>query len=162
MADHFADRFWSSKFWAQRYFQGGTADPNAMFASHSGAGSITASLSYSSAAGDGAIINLERRRRRRKAWYDAIQRLQDGEKVTLPEVKRAVREVAKAIDKPALPEAEKTASAVSNHLTAVKSRGVETLELVEALKALRALERKIKKLREQEEEELMLILAFAA
>lgn len=162
MADHFADRFWSTQFWAKRYFQGGEADPNALSASLSGSGSLTAAISYAAAEG-GAIVNFERRKRRRKAWYDAIQRLQEGEQVTLPEVKRAVKAVSKAINKPELPEAEKTASAVNNHLTAVKSRGIETLELVEALKALRELERKIARLKAQEEEEeLMMILALAA
>jgi hypothetical protein len=44
MADHFADQYWSTKFWTVNYFQGGEVDPNAMRASLSGAGAISATL----------------------------------------------------------------------------------------------------------------------
>jgi hypothetical protein len=44
MADNFADRYWSTQFWTVRYFQGGEVDPNAMSASLSGSGGLTATL----------------------------------------------------------------------------------------------------------------------
>ncbi len=50
MADHFADRFWSTQFWTARYFQSGDVDTNAMAASLSGAGSVSASLTVVSVA----------------------------------------------------------------------------------------------------------------
>jgi hypothetical protein len=47
MADHFAERYWSTRYWTARYFQGGEQNPGAMSASLSGAGSIAAVLSAS-------------------------------------------------------------------------------------------------------------------
>jgi hypothetical protein len=47
VADHFADRYWSTRYWTARYFQGGEQNPGAMSASLSGAGSIAAILSAS-------------------------------------------------------------------------------------------------------------------
>jgi hypothetical protein len=52
MADNFSDRYWSTQYWTVRYFQAGEIDPNAMSASLSGTGSITADLT---AAGDGSM-----------------------------------------------------------------------------------------------------------
>jgi hypothetical protein len=45
VADHFAERYWSTWYWTARYFQGGEQNPGAMSASLSGAGSIAAGLS---------------------------------------------------------------------------------------------------------------------
>lgn len=44
MADHFADQYWSTKFWTVNYFQGGEVDLNAMQAALSGAGAVSATL----------------------------------------------------------------------------------------------------------------------
>lgn len=48
MADHFADKFWSTKFWSARFFQGGEQNPGSMRASLSGSSSLTAVISRTS------------------------------------------------------------------------------------------------------------------
>ena len=48
MADHFANRFWATKYWNGRYFQAGINDPGAIYASISGAGAIVADLTATS------------------------------------------------------------------------------------------------------------------
>jgi hypothetical protein len=162
MADYFGTRYWADRYFPPAYYQGGEVDPNAMSASLSGAATLTASISYTSVAGGGAIVNLERRRRRKKKWLEAIERLQDGEKLPLPAVKKAITAATRAATKPTLAEAAKAESTADNYLKAVKSRGIDSAELAAALDELRKLQARIERLRIQEEEELMVILALAA
>lgn len=44
MADHFADRYWSTQFWPTRYFMAGEVDPNAMSASIAAGATLTGTL----------------------------------------------------------------------------------------------------------------------
>lgn len=44
MSDYFANGYFAPKYWTVKYFQGGEVNPNAMSASLSGGGSITAVL----------------------------------------------------------------------------------------------------------------------
>jgi hypothetical protein len=64
MADHFADRYWSTKFWSTRYFQGGEVDPNAMTATLSGWSSMTGDLTAATL--DDILGNGIRFQRKRK------------------------------------------------------------------------------------------------
>ena len=88
--------------------------------------------------------------------------MQDGEKLPLPAVKKAITAATRAATKPTLAEAAKAESTADNYLKAVKSRGIDSAELAAALDELRKLQARIERLRIQEEEELMVILALAA
>ncbi len=68
MADHFADRYWSTKFWTVNYFQGGEQNPGAMSASLSGAGAIDATISVASQQEDAPHGGDDNLWKRRKAW----------------------------------------------------------------------------------------------
>lgn len=162
MADYFGNQYWADKYFPARFFQGGEVDPNAMSAVLSGAATLTATLGYTSAAGDGAIINLERRRRRKKKWLEAIERLQDGEKIPLPQIKRALTAATRATKQPTIAQAAQAERTADNYLKAVKARGIDNAELAAALEELRKLQARIERLRLQEEDDFMMVLALAA
>jgi homoserine kinase len=68
MADHFSDRYWATQYWTVRYFQAGELVEGAISASLSGAGSLTATLSYQS-----VLENIVARGRKRKRRLEESQ-----------------------------------------------------------------------------------------
>jgi hypothetical protein len=70
MADHFADRYWSTQFWSVRYFQGGEQPEGAMQALLAGASSLSAALST---AGSSIKPGFGRRRKPKYVVTELVQ-----------------------------------------------------------------------------------------
>lgn len=166
MADHFADAYWSTKFWTVNYFQGGEVDLNAMQAALSGAGAVSATLTAATVAvviqGGGwlskeQLREYEKTKRRKRSAIDDLETTVEraysklhGKAETPPvETPAAVVVAAKEVVKTlATRKAEKIASA--DDLATLK----EIRRLLDAVVA-------DMKRREQEEEEAIVLLLAA-
>lgn len=167
MADHFADAYWSTQFWSVRYFQGGEADPNAMSASLSGAGSVTANLTASTETvtvqGGGwlskaQLREYEKNKRRKRIAIDALEETVEeaysvlhGKEIPAKVIKTPAAVVSKARE-------------LSRAIVAKKAQADATAEELALLKELKRLADQViadMKRREQEEEEAIVLLLAA-
>lgn len=150
MADHFADRYWSTKFWAGRYFQVGEQNPGAMQASLSGAGTVSAALASGQRTeqpeqrygGGGAPI-----------WPGSLEALFKKKKKPKKEeiVQEVAEVVAEAVPQATRDESKVIAARIAEQMTVRQLREVQTINaLIARVEA---------ELAEMDDEEVLLLAA---
>lgn len=166
MADYFADAYFGSKYWTANYFQGGEVDPNAMSASLSGTGGLTADLTAAAEVvtiqGGGwlskeQLREYEKRKRRKRSAIDDLETT----------VERAYSKLHGKAETPPVetPAAVVVAAKeVVKTLATRKAGGVASADDLVIFKEIRRLLDAVvadMKRREQEEEEAIVLLLAA-
>lgn len=107
MADHFADRYWATKFWTAKYFQGGEQNPGAMYASLSGSGVIAADIEGITVESAVVLGGAWVPEKARKAEQRRKKRLEDEERELESTIRLAYQRLTgKITTPPAIFEAE--------------------------------------------------------